>query len=173
MIQVNIITIPLVFWNIDFFYQLATGNALWGITDYFFIIGWMNSLGNFVTLEHIYLVPVTLGFIYLLGISRKDLWKISFLEIAIIFFISFFLSQREMNANCVFSSCISFVSLESPGYQILWFFAVFLMIFLTNYLLVYLTKKAGRFIMEPDAWWITLKLPTISFNHDWKTRDFQ
>ena len=144
MIQVNIIAIPLIFWNSDFFYQLITGNSLWGITDYFFIIGFMNSLGNYITLEHIYIIPVAIAFIYLLGISRKDLWKISFLEIAIIFLISFFLSQREMNVNCVFESCISFISLESPYYQILWFFSVFLMIFLTNFLLVFLMKRANK-----------------------------
>ncbi|MEK6897330.1 MAG: hypothetical protein AABW93_02255 [Nanoarchaeota archaeon] len=149
-IQANILFIPYIFWNIDFFYQLATSRPLWGITDYFFIKGWMNSLGNFITLEHIYIVPVSIGFIYLLGAHRKDLWKISLLEIATIFFMTFFLSSSEMNANCVFSSCISFISLESPGYQILWFFTVFIMIFLTNHLLVYLMKKADRFDMKPD-----------------------
>ena len=144
MIQVNIIAIPLIFWNIDFFYHLATGSALWGITDYFFIIGFINSLGNYITLQHIYIVPVTVAFIYFLGISRKDLWKISFLEITIIFFISFFFSSSQMNVNCVFESCINFISLESPYYQIFWFFSVFLMVFLTNSLLVSLMKKANK-----------------------------
>ena len=143
-IQLNIIAIPYIFWNIDFFYHLASGASLWGITDYFFIIGFMNSLGNFITLEHIYTVPVAIGFIYLLGIQRKDLWKFSFLQAVIIFFITFFLSSSEMNANCVFHSCISFISLESSGYQLFWFFSVFVMIFLTNFLIVYLMKKEGR-----------------------------
>lgn len=149
-IQANIIAIPYIFWNIDFFYQLATSRPLWGITDYFFIKEGMNSLGNFITLEHIYIVPVAIGFIYLLGAHRKDLWKISLFEIAAIFFMTFFLSSIEMNANCVFSSCISFISLESPGYQFLWFFTVFIIIFLTNHLLVYLMKKAHRFGRKPD-----------------------
>lgn len=144
IIQLNIIAIPYIFWNIDFFYQLVTSMPLWGITDYFFIIGFMNSLGNFITLEHIYTVPVAIGFIYLLGIQRKDLWKFSFLQAIIIFFITFFLSSSEMNANCVFHSCISFISLESPYYQILWFFSIFLMVFLTNFLLVSPMKKANK-----------------------------
>ncbi|MEK6840461.1 MAG: hypothetical protein AABX79_00730 [Nanoarchaeota archaeon] len=143
-IQANILLIPYIFWNIDFFYQLITNSSLWGITDYFFIVGFMNSLGNFITLEHIYIIPVALGFIFLLGLNRKDLWKISFLEIAIIFFITFFFSSRDMNANCVFESCASFISIGSPGYQFFWFFAMFLMVFLTNTLLVFLMKKAGR-----------------------------
>ena len=147
-IQANILFIPYIFWDIDFFYQLATGNTLWGITDYFFIIGWMNSLGNFITLEHIYIIPVALGFIYLLGMKRKDLWKFSFLEIAIIFLITFFFSSKDMNANCVFESCINFISLGSPYYQIFWFFSVFLMVFLANSLLVFLMKKANKLKKE-------------------------
>lgn len=143
-IQTNIIAIPYIFWNIDLFYQLITDSSLWGITDYFFIIGFMNSLGNFITLEHVYIVPVALGFIYLLGLQRKDLWKFSFLEISIIFFITFFFSSSEMNANCVFESCINFISLGNPEYQILWFLSVFLMLFLTNSLLVFLMKKANK-----------------------------
>ena len=144
VIQLNIIAIPLIFWDIDFFYQLFTNSSLWGITDYFFIIGWMNSLGNYITPVHIYLLPVTIAFIYFLGVSRRDLWKLSFLEVAIIFLISFALSPIEMNANCVFYSCIDFISLGSPYYQILWFFSVFLMIYLTNFLVVYLMKKAKK-----------------------------
>jgi len=143
-IQANIIVIPYIFWNIDFFYQLITGSTLWGITDYFFIIGFMKSLGNYITLEHIYTVPVAIAFIYFLGIQRKDLWKYSFLEAALIFFISFFFSSSDMNANCVFESCISFISLGSPGYQAFWFFIVFLMVFLTNFFLVFLMKKANK-----------------------------
>ena len=34
--QLNIILIPYIIWNIDFFYILLTGNSLWGITNYFF-----------------------------------------------------------------------------------------------------------------------------------------
>ena len=143
-IQLNIIAIPYIFWNIDFFYQLVSGIPLWGITDYFFIVGFLNSLGNFITLEHIYTVPIALGFIYLLGIQRRDLWKYSFLQAVIIFFITFFLSETEMNANCVFKSCISFISLASPIYQIFWFIAVLSMIFLTNFLIIYLMGKAKR-----------------------------
>jgi len=144
MIQLNIIAIPLIFWDTDFFYQLVTSRPLWGITDYFFIIGWMNSLGNYITLEHLYIVPVAMAFIYFLGVSRKDLWMFSFMEISIIFLISFFFSPPGPNVNCVFYSCIDFISLGSPYYQIFWFFSVFLMIFLTNSLLVYLMKKANK-----------------------------
>lgn len=144
VIQLNLILISLIFWNIDFFYQLITGNSLWGITDYFFVIGWMNSLGNFLTLQHIYTIPVAVGFVYLLGIRRRDLWKFSFLEAAVLFFIGFFFSPKSMNANCVFDSCVNFISLKAPYYQFLWFLAVFLMIFLSNKALIYLMGKVNR-----------------------------
>ncbi len=141
--QVNIMAIPIIFWNIDFFYHLITGSPLWGITDYFFV-GGVNSLGNFITLQHTYILPVSLVFIYIFGLNKKNLLKWSFLEITLIFLASILLYPPAKNVNCVFSSCINFLSLGSPYYQILWFFSVFLMIFLTNSLLVYLIRKIRK-----------------------------
>jgi len=138
--QINIMAIPLILWNIDFFYQLITKKQLWGITDYFFATGWMGSLGNFITLQHLYVLPVGLVFIYLLGISKKNLWKWSFLEVVLVFIASSVFSVYEENVNCAFKSCINFITLGSPYYQILWFFSVFLMVFLTNRFLIYIFK---------------------------------
>lgn len=143
--QVNLIAIPLLFWDIDFFWQLITGRTLWGVTDYFFIVGWLNSLGNFLTLQHIYIVPVALGFVYLLRVKRKDLWKFTILEAIAIFILSLLFSSREANANCAFTSCIDFVTFTGIGYQAFWLAAVALMIFLTNFVVIWAAKKLGRF----------------------------
>lgn len=143
--QVNLIAIPLLFWDIDFFWQLVTGRTLWGVTDYFFIVGWLNSLGNFLTLQHIYIIPVALGFVYLLGVKRGDLWKFTFVEALAIFVISLLFSPKAANANCAFTSCIDFVTLTGLSYQAFWLASVAAMIFLTNFVLVWAAKKLGKY----------------------------
>mgnify|MGYP001574360302 CR=1 FL=1 len=143
-VQLNIIAIPVLFWNIDFFYQLITKNSLWGITDYLFDGGVAGSLGNFISMQHTYIIPVALAFLLFLGIKRRDLWKWSLFEAFFIFVLSLTFTVYERNVNCVFESCIDFISIGSPYYQILWLFSVFLMVLLTNSLLVYLLKKMKK-----------------------------
>ncbi len=136
--QLNILLIPLIIWNVDFFYRLITGNSFLGVTDYFFI--GQKTLGDFITLQHIYLLPFALYAIYLIKLKRTDSWKISFLEIGLVFFIGLFTPVKE-NINCIFSSCIDFVKISGIWYQLFWFGVVFGMILITNFTINYIFKK--------------------------------
>ena len=127
--QVNILAIGIIFWCIDFFYHLATGTPLWGITDYFFVES--RFLVKAVTLQHVYTLPLTLYALSLLKITRKDIWRISLIQAFLIFIIVSAFTEASSNINCVFSSCISFFDLD-PYYPWAWLILVAAMIFITN-----------------------------------------
>jgi hypothetical protein len=135
VLQLNIVFIPILIWNVDFFYRLISGRFLFGFTKYIFD-GGINSVGNFISLSHLIILPLAIFFLYNYKIKRKDLWKFSFLEVGIFFFMSFFLTSPELNTNCVFDSCIPFISSVGVDYYLLWFTLFFAMIFFTNCLLV-------------------------------------
>lgn len=128
--QLNILAIPLLFWNIDFYYILFTGNSLLGIADYFFISGPL--IGKLITLQHLFTVPLTIYALYLIKIKSNYIWLISFLEITIVFFITRLISSPEQNINCVFSPCVNF---SVPYYHLTWFVGFFIIIFITNFVL--------------------------------------
>ena len=136
--QLNIIAIPLILWTIDFLYYLITSNSLWGISDYFFVEN-RTLLSNLITLQHVFTIPLALFVVYNLRFERKDFWKISMIQLVIIYFLSYLLTSREDNINCVFEPCLN-INFQFP-YAITWFSLSFLMVFLTNYLLVYLFKR--------------------------------
>ncbi|MGA2130553.1 MAG: hypothetical protein ABSG05_03005 [Candidatus Pacearchaeota archaeon] len=140
--QVNIMAIPVLVWNIDFYHYLITGKTLWGITDYFFFS--KDRLSNFITLQHLYVIPITLVFLYFFGSYKKDLWKYSFIEAIGIFALSWFFTNQSANVNCVFKSCINFLNITGIFYQIFWFAAMVLMVFLTNSLFSYLMDKIKK-----------------------------
>ena len=130
--QVYILTIPLAVWNIDFFYQLFAGGPLFGITDYFFVESTI-TLGKIISLQHIFSVPLALYAVNLIGVNRKDGWKLSFVEIIFIFLAVTALSPSELNVNCVYEPCLD-ISPRLP-YELVWFFAIFSMTFFTSKLL--------------------------------------
>ncbi len=136
--QLNIISIPLMLWTIDFLYFFSMSKPLWGISDYFFF-GDRSVLSNLVTLQHIFTIPLSLFVLYNLRFKRKDFWKISLIQLGLIYIASYLLTARERNINCVFEPCLN-ISFPFP-YAITWFALSFLMVFLTNYLLVKMFKK--------------------------------
>lgn len=137
--QLNIISIPLILWTVDFLYLLITSEPLWGISDYFFIEDGP-ILSNLITLQHIFTIPLSFFVIYNLGFKRKDFWKISVMQIIAIYLASYFFTSRERNINCVFEPCLN-INFQFP-YFITWFVMSFLMVFLTNYLLIKLFRKS-------------------------------
>ena len=130
--QLNIVVVYLLFWNIDFFYRIITNTSLLGITDYFF-----NELlvsARIISLEHIFLLPLSFLALYLIKLERKDHWKISLIQLVIIYFISKFLTLKEYNVNCVFHSCVNFIPSE-PFFPIIWFSIAIPATFLTAFLI--------------------------------------
>ena len=130
--QVNIILIPYIFWNIDFFYILITSNSLWGITNYFFEPRAL--LSQIITLQHVFIIPLSLLAIYFIKLKRRDFWKFSLAQITIFFFIIRIIGSREGNINCVFENCLP-LDISFVPYPVVWFLAYIIMIFLTTLLL--------------------------------------
>ena len=130
--QINIILIPYIFWNIDFFYVLITSENLWGITNYFFTS--RPILSQIITLQHVFIIPVSLISLYFIKLKRNDFWKLSLVVLAVFFFLIRIINPAE-NINCVFENCLPFQITLIP-YPLVWFLTYIAMIFLTNLLLV-------------------------------------
>lgn len=135
--QINILLIPSLFWVFDFFYIVLTGNTI-GIAGYFFDQG-MNAVSRFVSLMHIYTIPLALISAYLVRLRRKDAWKLSFIEVILLFVLSRIFVSPENNINWVFHSNLL---IKTPEFYFLWWFsAVFLMILISNFVLIKLFYK--------------------------------
>ncbi|MBS3071737.1 hypothetical protein J4408_01990 [Candidatus Pacearchaeota archaeon] len=128
--QLNILILPTIIWNIDFFYRLLTGESFWGITDYFFLEG-RSIIGNIISLQHIYTIPLVIYALYLIKIKTKNAWRISVIQILLIFVISRLLTLETNNVNCVFRPCFDF-ALTIP-YTFGWIIAYFLIILITHF----------------------------------------
>jgi len=131
--QVNILAVGLIFWTIDFCYVFFNHQSLWGITDYFFTENlW---LSRFVTLQHLYTLPLTIYALSILKIKRKDCWKLSCIQVVIMFLLTYIFTSVSSNINCLFTSCLSFFD-SKYYYPWAWFLISFGMIFLTNAILI-------------------------------------
>ncbi len=128
--QLNILMIPFIIWNLDFFYQLFTERSLFGVTDYVFVNG--DILGKIISLQHVFTLIFAVYGLYVLGIEKNKLWQISFLQGVLIFFLTRIFTSDDSNINCVFRSCMSF-SLEP--YVFYWFLVLFIMVFLSDFVL--------------------------------------
>ena len=134
--QLCIIFIPYIIWNIDFFTYLFNGSSLWGTADYFFRPG--NVVGKIITIQHLFNLPLSLFTLYLIGLKRKDFWKISAFEVTFLFFVTRFVTDYKQNVNCVYHNCANF----SFGlwYPLEWFLTYAVIIAVTNWLLIKLYK---------------------------------
>ena len=130
--QINIIFIPYIVWNIDFFYVLITSGSLWGITNYFFAS--RPILSQMITLQHLFIIPVSLVSLYFIKLKRNDFWKLSLIGVLISFLLIKIINPAE-NINCVFENCLPFQITLIP-YPFVWFLTYIAMIFLTNFLLI-------------------------------------
>lgn len=140
--QINIILIPYIIWNIDFFYVLITSESLWGITNYFF--NPRPILAQIITLQHVFILPISFLSLYFIKLKRNDFWKFSLIWVSISFLLIRIINPAE-NINCVFENCLGFQIPFIP-YPFAWFLIYITMIFLVNFLLV----KSKLFIKEKN-----------------------
>jgi hypothetical protein len=133
MSQVYILAIPVLIWNVDFLYQLIFQKPLWGLTNYFFYDRALN-LGKFISLQHLYTVPIALYMVHLIGLKRRDAWKWSFVQTFFVYVAVSLLTTAETNINCVFNPCIN-IYFGIP-YRLTWFLIFFTMIFVTAILVI-------------------------------------
>ncbi len=136
--QLAILTIPFIFWNIDFFYLLFTKQTLWGITNYFFNAE-SNNLDRIITFQHVFTLPLAYAFLFFHKPKRKDFWIISLIQIFIFYIIGILFTSPESNINCVFKSCLS-VTFPGP-YPITWFIIFGLIIGITSLALIKIFYK--------------------------------
>ena len=128
--QLNILMIPLTIWVFDFIYFIIFGKSLLNIVDYFFIAGPIP--GKIITSQHLFTIPLALYSLRFITPKRKNSWIFSIVQISILFVITRILTNPERNINWVYHTSLN---LTIPYYPLLWFFLVFVMIFLTNFLL--------------------------------------
>ncbi|MEX0920040.1 MAG: hypothetical protein WDZ69_00470 [Candidatus Pacearchaeota archaeon] len=127
--QFTIIFIPYLVWSADFFYILFTGNSLFGIADYVFTQ--RTLLEQVFSLQHIFLIPVSIFAIYSIKLKRADFWIFSSVQVVLFFFLSRIFTNPENNINCVFESCLPFQP-EFLPYPLIWFLSYGIMIALTS-----------------------------------------
>jgi len=131
--QLNILFIPYIIWNIDFFYRIIVSKPLFGLTDYFFIQGPL--IGKIVTLQHVFTIPILLYALYRIKVYRKDTWKLSFIIVTLLYILTRIFTSPELNINCVFESCLPFINMGSL-YPLVWFGALFSIIVITHHLIL-------------------------------------
>ncbi|MBS3072444.1 hypothetical protein J4477_01255 [Candidatus Pacearchaeota archaeon] len=130
--QLNIVIIPFLIYFLDFAYRFATGSSLFGITDYFFS-DWP-IFSKIISIQHFFTIPLTLFALYLIKVKMKYSYLISFFELILVFIVTYVFTDPADNINCVFSSCVP-VSLTGL-YQLDWFIGMFLVVFVTNEIIV-------------------------------------
>jgi len=108
--QLNIFAIPLVLWTVDFFSILINGQSLFGIVGYFFLKG--PVIGKIISSQHLLTLPLSLYALHLIGLNKKDTWKLSFIEITALFIITFLITPEASNINCIYKACNNFMSSE-------------------------------------------------------------
>lgn len=126
--QLNILTIPLLVWTFDFISAILLKDSILGITDYFFTeVSWVV---RFVTLQHVFTIPLAFYALSSLKFKRYDAWKLSFFQLTLVFFITRAFTFSETNTNCVYYSCLP---LQFPSYYpVAWFVITFLSVMIVN-----------------------------------------
>ena len=130
--QLNLVAIPLIFWIIDFILYYFFKYTFWGISHYFF--NGLTLAARIISLEHLFLVPLALIVLYLIKIKNNKAWILSITQLVIFFFLTKYLTPDSDNINCVFTSCVPFIS--DSFYIIKWFILGIICILTTNYILI-------------------------------------
>jgi len=128
--QLNILSIPLIIWGIDFFWFIFSGSSLFGIVDYLFKPGPLIS--KTIAFQHLFTIP--LGIILLKKINKKTnfSWIISLVQVSIIFAITRIFADSEKNINWVHETSLN---LNIPFYPLFWLAGMFVIIFSTDKIL--------------------------------------
>lgn len=133
--QLNILTIPLFVWIVDFFsyfYLGSSGQTLLGITEYMFTEG--NVISKMISLQHFFTIPFSLGVLSMIKAKRKYAWIVSFVQLVLFFAVSRLFTSPEKNINYVYR--FAEYNLVSPHmYPLVWFAGFFVMVVITNVIL--------------------------------------
>ena len=133
--QLNILTIPLLIWTLDFIYFFITKNSLLGISDYFFNQYFWTS--KIITSQHLFTVPLSFYSLKYIPGKARNSWRISIAMITLIFILSRTITSFEENINFAYS----FFGFKISFYPLIWFFITSTLIIFTNYIIEKLNFK--------------------------------
>ena len=144
--QLCILLIPVLYWNVDFFYVLLFKGSLWGISNYFFEWGGLQDFGRLVTLYHLFSLPLSLYALYLMKRESVHEWVFSVIQITVLFVLAKLFTNSDHNINCVYDACVP-ISL-GLSHEATWFILYIVMIgvtyiFLHNLPFLQKRKKRG------------------------------
>lgn len=129
--QLNILTIPLTLWIIDFVTFIIFGHSAFGVVDYFF--GEASLFARFISFQHVFTLPLAFYALSKIKIKNKynHIWIASFSQLVALFIITRLFTDASENINCVYKSCLN---IDLGNYYLLaWFLASFIMIIVTNW----------------------------------------
>jgi len=133
--QLNILLIPIIIWNIDFFSIVFINKTIFGITDYLFQ-GKTAIISLIITSQHLFIIPISLLTIYFKKIKNKTPWKLSIIQITIFFIIIRLFTPIAMNINYAFYPFNPIDKLiPQQYYPTFWFLIFFIMILISNFFL--------------------------------------
>lgn len=140
--QLYILAIPDLIWVTDFFYFLINGHSLLGIVDYLFKAG--DFLPKLVTMQHLIAIPIMFYSLVILKNKDRSAWKISLIQVTIVYFITRIFTAPQTNVNCVYDMCGN-ISLNLGGgiYPLIWFIGMFLMIYISREMFIKLHRMFG------------------------------
>lgn len=127
--QLNILTIPILFWLADFFFHLFGYGNLLGLTNYYF-----NDLlwgARIIGLEHFFLLPLGYICLYLLKLPSRQAWKLSMVQAGLVALAFYFFTDKTENVNCLLHSCFS-IATPSAWYPLQWSLSIAMIIMITN-----------------------------------------
>lgn len=134
--QLNILTIPLFLWDIDFISFLIFNKSIFGLVDYFFKEP--SIISRLISLEHLFLIPLGIIAFYLVKnkkVKKNYAWKLSLIELTLIFIILRVINIQDNNLNCAFYSCIPYLNPEP--YWLWWFVIIFIVVIITDFIYRY------------------------------------
>ena len=137
--QVIILAIPDLFWIIDFFAILLTGNSPFALSVYVFQDN--PFIKKFIAMQHLFTVPLALyAFILINKKPSKYTPLVSLIEVSLFFFITRAFIQQ--NINCVYQSCANFS--WGSYYPMTWFVTYFSIIILAYLILFFVFRFSNR-----------------------------
>lgn len=126
--QINILAIPLIIWTLDFIQFLFGGKSIFGISEYFFQQVAITS--KIITSQHLFTLPLSIYSRRFVKKTKGNSILLSILLTIPVYIISRIIGER-MNINLSYHVA----NMKIEYYPLVWFMVVFVMIFLTNYLL--------------------------------------
>ena len=126
--QITILLVPNFMWIFDLFYILIFNSSFLNLATPIF--NNPNIYYKIISLQHLFITPLALYALYLMKTPKfKGLWKISFVQLTLFFFLSRIFSSQEDNVNCAYRACFNSVPLDFLpdlfGYSISWFIFMF------------------------------------------------